>query len=103
MTDKETERKVPCRWEPTCDDDCRRPYGKCPKNCKSYKPYISIEELERQIESYKALDSHYDEIEEDAKRIAEENERLKERIREKLKMTVIIANIGVIQELNNLL
>ena len=29
--------------------------------------------LKKELESYKALDSHYDEIEEDAKRIAEEN------------------------------
>lgn len=39
-------------------------------------------ELKKELESYKALDSHYDEIEEDSKRIAEENEQLKEHIRE---------------------
>ena len=37
-------------------------------------------ELKEQIEGYKAFESHYDEIEEDAKAIAKENEELKEQI-----------------------
>lgn len=38
------------------------------------------EELKKQIDSYKAFESHYDEIEEDAKAIAKENEDLKNQI-----------------------
>lgn len=38
---------------------------------------LKNEELKKALDSYKALDSHYDEIEEDAKRIAKENEELK--------------------------
>lgn len=38
---------------------------------------LENEKLEKALDSYKALDSHYDEIEEDAKRISEENEELK--------------------------
>lgn len=41
-----------------------------------------ISELEKEIDSYKAFERHYEEIEEDAKVIAKENEQLKERIRE---------------------
>ena len=39
------------------------------------------EELKKQIDCYKAFESHYDEIEEDAKAIAEENEDLKNQIK----------------------
>lgn len=42
---------------------------------KEKEEYIAS--LRKELDSYKALDSHYDEIEEDAKRIAEENEQLK--------------------------
>lgn len=38
------------------------------------------EELKKQIDSYKAFESHYDEIKEDAKAIAKENEDLKNQI-----------------------
>lgn len=38
------------------------------------------EDLKKQIDCYKAFESHYDEIEEDAKAIAEENEELKAQI-----------------------
>lgn len=38
------------------------------------------EELKKQIDSYKAFESHYDEIEEDAKAIAKENTELKAQI-----------------------
>lgn len=38
------------------------------------------EDLKKQIDCYKAFESHYDEIEEDAKAIAKENEELKEQI-----------------------
>lgn len=37
-------------------------------------------DLKKQIDCYKAFESHYDEIEEDAKAIAKENEELKEQI-----------------------
>lgn len=39
------------------------------------------EELKKPIDSYKAFESHYDEIEEDAKAIAKENEDLKNQIK----------------------
>ena len=38
------------------------------------------EDLKKQIDCYKAFESHFDEIEEDAKAIAEENEELKAQI-----------------------
>lgn len=41
---------------------------------------IENAELEEELDSYKALDSHYDEIEEDAKVIAKENKELKAQI-----------------------
>ena len=39
------------------------------------------EDLKKQIDCYKAFESHYDEIEEDAKAIAKENEDLKNQIK----------------------
>lgn len=39
------------------------------------------EDLKKQIDCYKAFESHFDEIEEDAKAIAEENEDLKNQIK----------------------
>lgn len=39
-----------------------------------------IAELEKENDCYKALESHYDEIEEDAKAIAKENEELKKNV-----------------------
>lgn len=39
------------------------------------------EDLKKQISCYKAFESHYDEIEEDAKAIAKENEDLKNQIK----------------------
>lgn len=38
---------------------------------------LKNKELEKQLDCYKALESHYEEIEEDAKAIAKENEELK--------------------------
>lgn len=38
------------------------------------------EDLKKEIDCYKSLECHFDEIEEDAKAIAEENEELKNRL-----------------------
>ena len=50
------------------------------ENCPVFKLQEENEELKKQIDCYKAFESHYDEIEEDAKAIAKENEELKEQI-----------------------
>ena len=39
-----------------------------------------INDLKKEIDYYKSLESHYDEIEEDAKAIAEENTKLQEKL-----------------------
>lgn len=39
-----------------------------------------INDLKKEIDYYKSLESHYDEIEEDAKAIAEENAKLQEKL-----------------------
>ena len=39
-----------------------------------------INDLKKEIDYYKSLESHYDEIEEDAKTIAEENAKLQEKL-----------------------
>lgn len=44
--------------------------------------FLKIDELEKQLDCYKALESHYEEIEEDAKAITEENEQLKAQIKD---------------------
>ncbi|MCQ2589255.1 MAG: hypothetical protein MJ179_02420 [Treponema sp.] len=48
-------KQYTCKWEPNCDDDCRRPYGDCPDNCPNYKENKSVEELEKEIEEQKAI------------------------------------------------
>lgn len=56
-----------------------------------------VTELEKEIDYYKSRESHWDEIEEDAKIIAEENAGLKSQIR--LVESVSDANAGLVQRL----
>lgn len=54
MSEKKNKNKrYTCKWEPNCDDDCRRPYGDCPDNCPNYKENKSVEEFEKENEQLK--------------------------------------------------
>lgn len=54
MSEKKNKNKrYTCKWEPNCDDDCRRPYGNCPDNCPNYKENKSVEEFEKENEQLK--------------------------------------------------